>query len=66
MDIDDRFIAPDEAARLLGIKTHTLAEWRRLKKGPEYVRINDRTVRYNLKKLRAWIDSHIVKSEEQI
>jgi len=40
MPIDpDELIPSDEAARLLGLKVHTLTSWRHEGKGPTYLKI---------------------------
>lgn len=45
-----------QAAQYLGLKVRTLKVWRRLKKGPPFVRIGTR-VRYELEALCTWIQN---------
>lgn len=42
----DDLLPPAEVARILGIEPSTLQTWRRLRKGPPWVRVAHRTVRY--------------------
>lgn len=50
---------PDELAAILGVTRKTLAEWRRLKKGPDFVRI-EKNILYRLKDVEAWMDLNTV------
>lgn len=45
-----------EAAAILGIAPRTLRNWRPLLKGPKYVKIGARTVRYRRADLAAFIE----------
>lgn len=45
-----------QAARLLGVKPDTLQRWRREGKGPKSVRIGERSIRYTVSDLRAFIE----------
>lgn len=50
---------PDELASILGVTRKTLAEWRRLKKGPDFVRI-EKNVLYRQKDVETWMDLNTV------
>lgn len=50
---------PDELAAILGVTRKTLAEWRRLKKGPDFVRI-EKNILYRQKDVEAWMDLNTV------
>ena len=50
-----------EAASLLGVNSVIMETWRRQGRGPKYIRINQRTVRYRLGDLAAFQDAHIVE-----
>ena len=66
-------IAPDKqiavtngaAARMLGISSRTLQDWRRKGCGPKYVRVSEggtsgrMTVLYRLCDIEEWLDSHL-------
>ena len=53
---DDRNLTPKQAAMWLSESAKTLRKWRNAKprKGPPFVQINRRIVRYPLDQLRAW------------
>jgi len=46
----------DGAARLINVKSETLAAWRHRRQGPPYVKIGD-LVRYRDDQLHAWIEA---------
>lgn len=50
---------PDELASILGVTRKTLAEWRRLKKGPDFVRV-EKNILYRQKDVEAWMDLNTV------
>lgn len=47
----------EELAKLLGVKRNTLREWRRLKRGPAYIRIL-KGVFYRRTDVNAWLDAN--------
>jgi len=47
---------PAEVAERLNIKPHTLTHWRRQGKGPSYVMLGARTVRYPRPLFDLWFD----------
>lgn len=51
-----KLLTTKEAAERLGLNENTLAHWRRLGKGPPWVRVESRTVRYPEEKLTRWIE----------
>lgn len=55
-----RALTPSEAAEMLGVTEQTLAEWRRHRHGPPYLRLGHRTVRYDLAALEAWLEAREV------
>lgn len=59
-----RLIKPEDAAVMLGINLQTLAVWRCKRRGPMYVKIGGRAVRYPLEQLQAWIDRRTVSPVE--
>ena len=50
---EDRYIKSKEAAKILGLKEGTLANWRHKRKGPKPYKIG-RYVRYLLSEVLAW------------
>ena len=53
----EALVSSAEAARLIGIKPQTLANWRQANKGPRPVRISSNRVKYDPADIQAWIDS---------
>ena len=52
-----QLLSETEAARVLGVSPRTLQKWRNKKRGPEFVQISTRCVRYSLASLQAWTAS---------
>jgi Helix-turn-helix domain len=59
----EKLLAPAEAARTLGVSTHTLSWWRRVRKGPRFRRVG-RHARYAPSDLRTFIDGGIVETSD--
>ena len=51
--MDNRYLTTPEAAERLGLSRHTLNVWRRLRRGPAFVRLG-RAVRYSTADLATW------------
>ena len=47
----------DTETEFLSLKPTTLNQWRWSSKGPKYVRIEERTIRYRHQDLQHWINS---------
>jgi len=52
-----RLLKTKEAAAYLGLSVRTLENWRYQGRGPKVTTL-DRTVRYDLRDLDAWIEDH--------
>lgn len=57
--IVEKLLTPHEAARLLGVSINTLAWWRRVRRGPQFVRVG-RHARYAPADLRAFLAAGVV------
>ncbi len=57
----DGLINEQEAARKMGVKPITLQLWRLAGKGPRYVRLGTRTIRYRPEDIAAWIDARTME-----
>ncbi len=54
----EALLTPRELSKLVGLKPRSLEEWRRLGKGPGYVRLSGRRhVRYAASAVKAWLES---------
>lgn len=58
---NNQLLTQDEAAALLSLSPITLEKWRGLRKGPPYVRLGSRTVRYQQEALSAWIAGNVTQ-----
>ena len=58
-----RLLTPKEASELLGIPDGTLAQWRSQKRGPQFIKLEGRLVRYRPSDLEAYLSGHLVKTE---
>lgn len=56
-------LTASEAARLLGVPEGTLAQWRSQRRGPCYVKLESRLVRYRRSDLEQWIERQTVRTE---
>ena len=62
----DMLLNEVDAAKLLGLTQRTLQAWRFYGKGPLFVRISKRCVRYRRSDLVAWIEKRIARSTSEI
>jgi predicted DNA-binding transcriptional regulator AlpA len=53
---DLKLLTPSQAAEILGFHRRTLDSWRRLGKGPQFVRRGYRAVGYRASELRAFVE----------
>jgi len=53
-------LTPQETAQILGVSMGTLAQWRSQRRGPPFVKIEGRLVRYRLADLEAYLASSLV------
>lgn len=58
----DRLLNEQEAADFLGVSIRTMQNWRHRGGGPSYIKLNSRSVRYQLSDLKAWIEAQKAES----
>jgi len=56
-NLSSEFLTRRQIADLLGISVWTLIWWRRMGRGPEFVKIGPSTVRYPRQKFERWLAS---------
>ncbi len=56
-------LTPQEAAQFLGVLVGTLAHWRSERRGPPYVKLEGRLVRYRLSDLEEYLARHSVETD---
>jgi excisionase family DNA binding protein len=49
-----------EAAEFLGVPVGTLAQWRSQRRGPQYIKLEGRLVRYRLTDLESYLSERLV------
>jgi excisionase family DNA binding protein len=57
-------LTPKEAAEFLGIPLGTLAQWRSQRRGPPYIKLEERLVRYRHSDLEEYLSGHLVEPNE--
>jgi len=58
----ERKLTEQEAAQIVGVSVHCLRAWRWRKQGPKYFKLGS-CVRYTLRDLNAYLESHLVDPE---
>lgn len=53
------------AAELLSVSVRTLQQWRHLGRGPPYIRVSNRCVRYLLADLDDWLAEHRIEPDRR-
>ena len=64
---EHQLVNTKEAAKLLGVSTRTLCEWRIRRKGPPYCDLSagkgkQACIRYSLKDLQKWIKENTIRT----
>ena len=57
----DAMLTTPQAADVLGLRPQTLHDWRSRGRGPAYLRLGGRAVRYRYSDLVAWADAQRVE-----
>jgi hypothetical protein len=63
MKDDLEYVTAKEAAEFLRCTTAGLARQRHERRGPPFLRVSNRVVRYRLRDLRVWLESHRVEPQ---
>jgi predicted DNA-binding transcriptional regulator AlpA len=56
-------LTPKEAAEFLEIPAGTLAQWRSQRRGPPYIKLEERLVRYRRSDLEEYLSGHLVDTD---
>lgn len=59
----ESLLTAKQAAELLGLPEATLAQWRSQRRGPPYIKLELRLVRYRRADLEEWIERRMVQTE---
>ena len=60
---DDTLLDSPATGVYLGLSERTLERWRRDRRGPKFIRLSARAIRYRLGDLRAWRDAQTVECD---
>ena len=56
-------LTPKEAAEFLEIPPGTLAQWRSQRRGPPYIKLEERLVRYRRSDLEEYLSGHLIDTD---
>jgi len=62
----DQLIAEEEAAGFIGVTRRALQSWRINGKGPRFVKISARCVRYRRRDLIEWSEEQLISSTSEL
>jgi predicted DNA-binding transcriptional regulator AlpA len=54
--IEERLWSEKEISFHLGLRPRTMQMWRLLGRGPKYLKLSDRIIRYKLSEVLAWVE----------
>jgi predicted DNA-binding transcriptional regulator AlpA len=60
------FLSEDQAAEYLGFTPKALQAWRCNGRGPTYIRISSRAIRYRKNDIDNWLESRLVNSTKDV
>lgn len=60
---NNSLLTPRQAAEYLGLPESTLAQWRSQRRGPSYIKLELRLVRYRVSDLETYLGQHLVETE---
>lgn len=63
--VGKRWLTREEAGEYLGVHPRTLANWAAQRHGPRYSKPSGKSCMYRLADLDAYLETHIVHTEEQ-
>ena len=59
-----QLIKNDEAAKMLDISPAVLVQWRCAERGPRYIKLSGRYIRYRPEDVKEFIDAGIIETRE--
>ena len=57
-------MTPNEAAQFLAVSAETLAQWRSQRRGPQYIKLEGRLVRYRARDLESYLEERSVTGRD--
>lgn len=61
----NKLLTQEQAGEMLCISPKTLEQWRYLGKGPRFIRMSSRAVRYSQETIEAWLSGLEVRSTSE-
>ncbi len=61
--MNESLLTPRQAGEYLGLPETTLAQWRSQRRGPPYIKLESRLVRYRRAHLEGWLARQTVETE---
>lgn len=61
----DKLINEQTAADILGVTRQCMSQWRYTGKGPRYVQVSKKCIRYRMKELNEYIESRVMRSTSE-
>ena len=61
----DALLRPSQVAQLLGLRPSALDAWRHRGRGPRFVRVSARCVRYRRRDLVSWTEAHLTTTTDR-
>lgn len=58
-------LTAEEAAEYLNVKKDTLAKWRQLGVGPQYVKVNQNYIRYPAEAILEWFRENMIRGGQR-
>lgn len=56
-------LTPRQAAEYLGVPETTLAQWRSQRRGPPYIKLESRLIRYRRTDLESYVGQHLIETD---
>jgi predicted DNA-binding transcriptional regulator AlpA len=62
---ENPLLTESEASEVVGVSRHTLNAWRCARRGPRFVKVGARSVRYRLADLTAFVEQNLKHTTDQ-
>lgn len=63
MTMDEKLLDTNELSIMLGVTVNTLQIWRHKGRGPKYIKLSRRAVRYKERDVKDWIQNSEIETE---
>jgi len=62
-DINNKLLTTQEVSETLGVTVNTLQIWRHQGKGPRYIKLSRRAIRYRAGDCQEWLENSVIETE---